>query len=1012
MEQRFLDGFSEWQSDPTVTGVNCLEPRATFMPYESQDLAIKCNRYLSGRYFSLNGEWKFKFYENHEQVDPGFAETYFDSDSWDNITVPSNWEMKGYGTPQYCNVRYPWEGNERVTPPNAPVKYNPVGCYIKKVTLPRNFDKGRVIITFDGVQSAFYLYVNGFRFGYSESSFNTVEFDITKALYSGENTIAVEVHKYATSSWIEDQDYWRLAGIFRDVYLSTTYNAFINDFSITTDIDSTYKSGVLSADVDVVGRIDNCEIEMKVFDAKGDITAFASKGINTMGRFNLRTTVPFINLWSSEDPYLYTVVISLRDSSGEEKEFVSCKTGFRKIEIKNSVILLNGKRLVLKGTNRHEFCLEGGRAVPKETMLKDIITFKANNINAVRTSHYPNDPYWYELCDEYGIYVIDENNLESHGTRGSSYPSTPLIPGSREEWTNACMDRVKRLYERDKNHPSIICWSLGNECDAGENFKKMYNYLKAKDSQRFVHYESVWYDPEHYGCVSDVYSFMYIKPDHLEERLKKYTDKPYILCEFSHAMGNSAGSNIHYMELMEKYPSFQGVFVWDYVDQALKSKKGNKIFYAYGGDFGDEPNDGNFSGDGLIFADRKPSAKLEEIKRLYQNVEIRAIKAERGVIEVKNNFMFTDLNKYNLHWQQVKEGIVVDSGDIELDLKPGETKKIEIGIDSRIKQEWYLNILLELDQSVPWAKAGHILAREQFVINEYQFDRHSLKGDEITAKVEYGTIYIYGGNMEVRFSRRENKLYYYRDGDNVIFDKPVVPNFWRALTDNDRGCHQQIRCGCWQYAGADASFSLDGIKEDGEKVILETSFRVNTEPCSFGKLVYTVTTEGIHFDYEFTPDKSLPEVPEISLIMQIDKKYTRLDYLGKGPHENYIDRNMSAYIGLHKINIDDLYVPYLKPQEHGERTAVRYANVCLNREKLRFEADTEMEFNLSKYTVDELERAPHGCELKEADYLQVRLVARQMGVGGYDSWGAKTPDLYLNKAGKTYKLGFSVMPVK
>lgn len=1012
MEMRFLDGFTEWQSQPEVTRVNAMPPRATFMPYATREEAIKCNRYLSSRFLSLNGDWKFRCYDNYRQVEFGFGEPHFNSDSWDTIKVPSCWEIEGYGVPKYCNVQYPWEGRERITPPFAPTEENQVGCYIKKIRIPKEFKNSRTVITFDGVSSAFYLYVNGLRFGYSESSFNTVEFDITKALYPGENIIAVEVFKYSTASWLEDQDFWRLSGIFRDVYLSFTPAGYINDFSVTHEIDDDYKSGIINAVVDLGGVFDSTETEMTVYDMNGDIVAYSSCVAGRAGKYNIKATIPYINLWSAEHPYLYTVVFALKTVSGEEIEFVSCRTGFRKIEIKGSVIYLNGKRLLLKGVNRHEFCLESGRTVTRETMGKDIALMKANNINAVRTSHYPNNPYWYELCDEYGIYVIDENNLESHGTRFPEFTQTPLIPGSRPEWTNACLERISCLYERDKNHPSVICWSLGNECSAGENFRKMYEYLKEKDSTRFVHYESVWDNDGERKDVSDVYSYMYAKPDELERRLREHKDKPHMLCEYSHAMGNSAGANKAYLDLMERFPHFQGAFVWDYVDQALiqKTEDGTE-YYAYGGDFGDEPNDGNFCGDGLLMADRSPTAKLEEMKRLYQNVEIRAIKPENGIVEIKNNFMFSNLSEFNLHWQQFKEGIVVDSGDVELDVAPGETKRIEIGIDSRIKQEWYLNFILELRDSVKWAKAGHVLAKEQFVINEFKFDRHSLGGSEIAAKIEYGTIYVYGQDMEVRFSRRSNKLYYYEKNGVVIIDKPIEPNFWRALTDNDRGCHQGVRCSCWKDAGRDASFRLDNMKSTGEKVVLETSFRAHTYPESRGKLIYTITTTGIHVDYEFDSDRSLPEIPELSVMFRLPKRYYRLEYLGRGPHENYIDRNISAHIGLHKINVAELYTPYLKPQECGQRTGVRYATLCSEGDKLVFEADNEMEINVSKYSIDTLERAGHTYELAEDDNLYVRIALRQMGVGGYDSWGAMVPEEYRIPAGKKYSFGFAIIPV-
>ncbi len=1010
--KREIDGFAEWQSAPEITQINRLAPRASFMPYENSDKAVKGERFSSGRYFSLDGKWSFKLFNNYRDRIISFAEPKFDSSDWDSITVPSSWQMQGFDRPIYANVQYPWEGNERIHPPFAPTEFNPVGCYIKKFTLPRGFSKGRVVVCFEGVESCFYLYVNGTRYGYSEGTFRHSEFDITELLNPGENTIGVEVYRWCTGSWLEDQDFFRLSGIFRSVYLYTTYDQYIADFAISAEPDEKYTSGTVSVKLDLGILKEHTEVEMTIYDANGDVAAFDSFTASNVKKVNLKTTLPFIRLWSAEHPYLYNVVFALRNEAGESFEYASCKIGFRKIEIKESVVYLNSKRLVLKGVNRHEFSCDTGRAVSREVMIADIKTMKANNVNAVRTSHYPNNQDWYDLCDEYGLYVIDENDLETHGTRFNTHMSTPLLPGSRQEWLPSCMDRIESLYERDKNHPSVICWSLGNECSGGENFKKMYDYLKKKDSSRFVHYESIWDDFENDRNVTDVYSMMYEKPWNIEKKMAKYKDKPYMLCEYAHAMGNSFGGNRKYIDLLSEYKQFFGLFVWDFVDQGIRTKTADGVEYiGYGGDFGDDPNDGNFCGDGLLFADRTESPKLAEMKRLYQNIDFEAVNAAKGKVKITNNFMFTDLSEYNLHWQQIKSNKVVDSGDVLVSIAPGETKTVDLGIVKSVDGEWYLNLLFELKDAVKWAKAGHVIAKKQFVINEYDIKKTEIKKSEMTARTEYGTLYITGGDLEVRFSRRTGRLYSIMKNGREVLASPILPEFWRAMTDNDRGNHMQVRCAMWKNAGREASFSISDVKEKGKSVVVKTSFRVFTYPEeSFGEVIYTIASEGIHVDFSFTPAKGLPELPQVSLMINCAQSFYSLEYLGKGPHENYIDRCESADVGLYKTDINDLYVPYLKPQEHGERTDVRYARLTGTKQMLTVEANKSMELNVCRWSIDELERAKHGYDLKPNDEPYIKVVACQTGIGGYDSWGAKTLDEYTVKSGKTYKLSFTIIP--
>ena len=1011
-ERKTMDGFSEWCSEPEITGVNRLPSRATLMPYSTFDGAKKGERYKSERCFGLSGMWKFRLFDTYREKAEGFAEADFDSSDWDEIPVPSSWQLEGYDYPIYSNVQYPWERIQEPKMPYAPTDYNPVGCYIKKFILPSSFALDRVVITFEGVESAYYLYVNGIKVGYSEGTFRHSEFDITDYLTEGENTLALEVYRWCTGSWLEDQDFFRLSGIFREVYLYTTKKQYIEDVKVLSEPDTTdYKTGELTALLSLGVSEGQTEGEMTVYDMDGAVVASDSVTVENEGSITLKATLPFVNLWSAEKPYLYNVVIAIRDKNGAPYEYVSLKTGFRHIEIKNSVLYYNGKRLLLKGTNRHEFSWDKGRAVSKEMMIEDIKIMKKHNINAVRTSHYPNHPVWYDLCDEYGLYVIDENNLESHGTRFMG-EETPLIPDGRSEWTPSCMDRIESLYERDKNHPSVIIWSLGNECSAGENFLKMHDYLHEVDPTRPVHYESIWGDKEKFEFdknVTDIYSQMYPKPWDLERDIIAHPEKPWMLCEYSHSMGNSCGANQKYLDLMDKYPSFFGVFVWDFVDQGIKTTKDGVTFIGYGGDNGEITHDGSFCGNGLVFADRKLKPAIQEIKRLYQNISFKAIDAKKGVFEVTNNFLFTNLSDYNLHWQLISENKVLSSGDLSVELAPSETKKISLNIANVPETECYLNVMFELKEASLWAKAGHTVGKAQFVINEYAIKKTDIESAPVEIIKNYGAITVKAGDLEVGFSRRSHKLYSIKKKGKELLSGEVQLNFWRALTDNDRGNKQEVRCGTWRKAGLLASTGIGEVKNLGTKATVELGFNVPVNGEAKGKIIFTIGSKGIHVDYTFEADEALPEIPEISLVFPFKNEYERLEYLGRGPIENYIDRNTGADIGLYKTSVDDMFVPYQKPQEHGNRTGVRYAVLAGYPDKIKFEADNEIEFNVCRNTVYEIEEALHIHEIPKSDKLYVRAILRQMGIGGYDSWGAHTLEEYKIKAGKKYEYGFGII---
>lgn len=1017
MERNFIDGYSEWQGNPEIVGVNKLPQHATLMPYENYEEAKKCDRYASSRCKLLNGKWKFKLYKNYAYRPSDFAQPLYDSHNWDSIQVPGSWTMQGYDQNQYCNVRYPWEGSEDICPPNAPTKHNPVGCYLKRIHINQSLLSKRIVLCFEGVESAFYLYVNGERIGYSESTFNRAEFDITRYLFEGSNVIGVEVYRWCTGSWLECQDMWRMAGIFRDVYIYTTEREYIRDYVIKAEPGEGFKDGYFDVLVKTNGAYEFLSLDIAILDENGEMAAFDSRYVEEDNVTTLKSIVTNAKFWSAESPNLYTLVITLK-SNGIPIEYISAKFGFRKIEIRDGIIFFNGERIVFKGTNRHEFDCRTGRYMTEEVIISDILQMKQNNINAVRTSHYPNCPRWLELCDEYGLYVIDENNMETHGTGWSKIIGCPQLPASRPEWEKACMERIKALYNRDKNHTCVVCWSLGNESLGGETPKKMYNWIKDADASRFVHFECDR-DPNE-KHLSDVQSKMYAKPIDCEEYALTGRDKrPYILCEYTHAMGNSCGSTAEYTTLWDKYPCLQGGFVWDWVDQAIMTtdENGNE-YLAYGGDFGENPHDGHFCGNGLLFGDRKPTPKLYEIKKLYQNVDFKDINAEKGVIEIKNKFLFTNLSEFELYWCQCSDKGIFREGSAEIDVKPGEKYVLDLELNKVTSTECYLNLELRVKENTPWCDAGHVIAEQQFVINEFENTYDEPEGDlPLIVADTYGSLRIFCDDVHIRFEKRErNQLYSIKVGGEELLSAPVRLNFWRSLTDNDRGSRAGSRLGCWRDAGTtpgiynNTKFSIEGYKiiENEKKVIITCGATICTQPESKASIIYTITSKGIEVDMQFYPDSSLPEIPEVSMLFELPADFENVTYLGNGPHENYIDRNNGVKLGVYNTTVTDMYTDYLKPQECGNRTGVRYATLVGIKKTFTVIAEPVMEFNASHYLPLELENAWHKKDLPQSDKTVVRVIARQQGVGGYDSWGAKCNEKYMNKTDRVYRLKFQI----
>lgn len=1017
MERNFVDGYVEWQANPEITGVNRLPQHATFMPYASFEEAQKAERYASSRCKVLNGKWKFKLYKNYAYRPSDFAQVHYDTHNWDTVQVPGSWQMQGYDQSQYCNVRYPWEGHEDICPPAAPTKHNPVGCYVKRIHVGADLLQKRVVLCFEGVESAFYLYVNGQRVGYSESSFNRSEFDVTRYLQEGSNVIGVEVYRWCTGSWLECQDMWRLGGIFRDVYLYTTEREYIRDFVLKAQPDGEMKDGFVEVLVKTNGAYEGLSLDMSVLDAAGNTVALDCQYANEDHRTMLRAIVAGADLWSSEHPALYTLVLTLKNN-GAPIEYISTKFGFRKVEILDGVIRINDRRVVFKGTNRHEFDCRTGRYITEEVMRDDLEKMKRANMNAVRTSHYPNCPRWMELCDEYGIYVIDENNMESHGTNRSTIIGCPQIPDSRPEWEKACMDRIQALYERDKNCTCVVCWSMGNESLGGETPKKMYRYLKNVDDTRFVHFECHG-DPEEQS-LSDVQSKMYAKPQECEEyALTRRDGRPYLLCEYTHAMGNSCGSTDEYTTLWDKYPCLQGGFVWDWVDQSILTKDDQgREYLAYGGDFGDEPNDGHFCGNGLLFGDRRITPKYYEIQKLYQYVDFCAVDPVRGQVEIKNKYLFTDLADFELYWCQCSDKGVFRDGVVEVQLAPGEKKVLDLELGRPCNTEFYLNLELRTKEKTLWCPAGFAVAKEQFVIDAFANTYDELVADApLLVDDTYGSLRVMSDDVNIRFERRErNQLVSIKVGGEELLQGPMRFNFWRALTDNDRGTRAGSRLGCWRDAGDtpgiynNTKWSIENYKilDGGKKVVVVSGATVCTQPECKGQVIYTITSKGMEVDMQFFPNDALPEIPEVGLLFELPPDFENLTYLGAGPEENYIDRCNATQIGLYNTTVTDLYTDYLKPQECGNRTGVRYATLVGQKKVFSLVAEPVMELNVSHWLPKEIENTWHGKDLPPVTKTVVRCIARQQGVGGYDSWGAHCNEKYKNKTDKTYRLKFQI----
>ena len=964
---------------------------------------------------SLNGLWKFHYAKNYISAIPGFEAEDYNCRSWDDIHVPAHIQLEGYDVPQYANTQYPWEGHEEIGPGEIPERFNPVASYVKYFEVPERMKGKRLFISFQGAESGIALWLNGEFIGYSEDTFTPSEFELTDHVKDGVNKLAAQVFKWTSSSWCEDQDFYRFSGIYRDVYLYTVPDVHIRDLRIRAVPDETLTKGELEICTEAWG-----EGKAKVRLTGGNVS-FEKEFSLKDGGITMEVENPA--LWSAEDPKLYDLEIEVYDTEGKLQEFIPEKVGFRRFEMKNSIMTLNGKRIVFKGANRHEFSSVTGRNVSEEELIKDIVTMKQNNINAIRTCHYPDASPLYRLCDEYGLYLIDETNLESHGSWDTVHETgdtSGIVPNDRPEWLDMMLDRANSMYQRDKNHPAILIWSCGNESYGGKDIFEMSQFFRKEDPTRLVHYEGVFHD-RRYNDTSDMESQMYPTVASIREFLEKDRSKPFICCEYTHAMGNSCGAMHKYTDLTDTEPLYQGGFIWDYIDQTLyKKDRYGKEFQAYGGDFGERPTDYEFSANGIAYGgEREPSPKMQEVKFNYQNI---TAEPGRENVRVINKNLFVNTDTFDCIVTVQRDGRLIREAVLETDVAPLSEKTYVLPVPAEKRTgEYTVTVSFRLKEDRIWAKAGHEVAFGQYVYEVEEEKRPCTKEIEVIRSTH--NIGIRGEHFEVLFSGLNGGLASYKYAGKEMIESIPKPNFWRAPTDNDNGNHMPARYAQWKIASlyathkdyrenTYASILKPELEVNGNTAKITFTYLLPTTPESRCTLSYEVDGEGkVKTTLSYDPVKELGDMPEFGVMFKINADYDHLEWYGVGPAETYAGRNRGAKLGIYRNLVKDNIAAYIVPQECGAKTGVRYAKVTDRKGRgMLFEMDEKsgpMMFSALPYTPHEMENARHPYELPEVHYTVIRAAMGQMGVAGDDSWGAPTHPEYLLKADAKMEFSFS-----
>ena len=1015
--------YKEWE-DEKIININLEKPHATFTTYQTIADAQKDDFSSSSNYKLLNGIWKFNHVDQPEQRPTNFYQANFDDSKWNEIKVPGNWEVNGFGIPIYTNIIYPFPKK----PPFIDHAFNPVGTYRKDFTVPESWDGKETYIHFGSVTGAMYLYINGQEVGLSKASKTPIEFNITKYLKKGKNEIAAQVFRWHDGSYLEDQDFWRLTGIERDVYLFVKNDFSVNDFFIKTDLENNYRDGLLQVNVEFSSikkeLNNNYRASIQLYDANNKLVLTQSRNINDAIKssdFNGKIKSPF--KWTAETPYLYTLVISLNDKAGKLIEATSSKVGFRKVEIKDAQLLVNGKKVYIHGVNRHEHDEIIGHVPNREVIIKDMQLMKQNNINAIRLAHYPNDPIIYKLADEYGFYIVDEANIEVHGmgVLPGNFDKS-VHPAYLKSWAPTFQDRIERMFERDKNYPSIIIWSMGNECGNGQVFFDAYKWLKAKDTTRPVQFEQAGEESN-----TDIVSPMYPSISYMESYAADETKtRPYIMCEYAHAMGNSSGNFQQYWDIIMSSKHMQGGFIWDWVDQGIKSTDANgKTFWAYGGDLGglNLQNDENFCANGLVAADRTPHPGLYEVKKVYQDILFKNSDWKKGLITVQNLFSFKNLSGYQFKWAIIKSGEIFKNGTFTAEVDAQQEKQIAINlpvIDFNDGNEYLLNVYAYTKVASALVPANFEAAREQF---GYQakgyFTKSNLHDGEL--KIEKSGVFINftSGKIAGAFNTKTGMLTNYTINGKSVLNTYPEPYFWRAPTDNDFGNKMQITSNIWRTAHMNKTVKQVEIGEKNiEGLPIKVVFNL-TDIDAIYTTNYTILNDGA-IKIESSLDmrgKKLPELPRFGMRMQMPLSYANLEYYGRGPWENYSDRNTASFLGLYNDKVGNQFTSnYIRPQESGYKTDARWMTLK-DKEGMgvQIEGMQPLGFSAIKYLTENLDpgltkKNLHPIDIPLAKSIVVNIDLKQRGVGGDNSWGALPHKEYRLLENK-YSYGYIIKAV-
>ncbi len=1007
----------DWEN-PEVFAINKEKPRATFLSYPDAKLAAQDDYSASPYFMSLDGTWKFHWVAKPSEAPTDFYKENYDVSKWTDMPVPGNWEFNGFGIPIYTNVIYPFPTN----PPYVNENDNPVGSYKHQFDLPQTWDGRKVFIHFEGGTTAMYLWINGQKVGYTENAKSPAEFDITPYVRKGRNTLACQVYKYSDGSYIEDQDMWRLGGINRSVYLYSTAETRTSDFFAHPDLDANYKNGVFSLDVELKNyatQNKNQTVEVTLLDGAGKSVFSKSQKVtvpsNGLKETTFSGTVSNPLKWTAETPNLYTLLISLKDEKNKIVEVTSSKIGFRKIEIKNAQVLINGKKVYFKGVNLHEYNYKTGQVVNREVMMRNIQLMKELNINAVRTSHYPQPTLWYKLCDQYGIYLVDEANQESHGL-GYGPSNVSNLP----EWNATHMDRIKNVVERDKNHASVIFWSLGNESGNGKAFFDTYDWAKARDKSRPVQYEQAHQRDRN----TDIFCPMYPSWESMKRDAARDLEKPYIMCEYAHAMGNSMGNMQEYWDVMRSSKNMQGGFIWEWYNHGFPAKDDQgRFFWAYGGDLGgyNLVNDGNFCMDGMISPDQNYLPHTHIVKKVYQNILFKAKDLNNGIITVINDYKFTDLtnDNYSYEWVLLKNGNVESKGTFDVSVPADSQKDVKLNIP-QIKAEpgveYFLQVYAYNKKETAFLKAGFEVAKEEFAYDTNNYFTEKGKSGSLNISKEQDQIIVTAGTLKYQFATKDTRrglIRFESDGRPVMRELPRL-NFWRGPTDNDFGANDQINLRLWEVAGDNTRYSYLGSEEKDGNIAIKYECKLSAIEAKVD-LTYTVNKDGslnIKADYKALSD-NLPDMMRFGMIMTLPREYNDFAWYGRGPHENYIDRKHDTFMGVWKGKVEDQVFSYYRPQETGNKTDVRWLTLTNDQNKgVRVEGGQPLSVSATNYKPEDLDpgrtkKQQHWSDVLPRNEVVLCVDLFQRGVAGLDSWGARPLSKY-SFTDKEYSYNFTI----